>query len=236
MRALLVRVAADKSAGGGRWNGPVNSETNEFVYVSIPEEKTMRAGLEKPYRLLEPALARFGRTLPMSLADRHMHLDPDFTHLTYGDCRERAKQIASKLQKGDLLVFYSGLQDIRGRERLVYALIGLFVIDRIESASQVRPEDWDCNAHTRRIPELVTDDIVVRANPRVSGRLERCIPIGEWRNRAYRVTKPLLDAWGGLSIKDGYLQRSARLPEFKDTERFYRWFKNQGMALVSRNN
>jgi len=134
------------------------------------------------------------------------------------------------------MVFYSWLQDIRSHERLVYALIGLFVIDRIESASQVQPEDWDSNAHTRRIPECITDDIVVRANPGVSGRLERCIPIGEWRDRAYRVTKPLLDAWGGLSIKDGYLQRSARLPEFRDTERFYRWFKNQGVALDSRIN
>jgi len=86
MKGLLVRVAADQSEGGGNWNGPVDSETGEFVYVSIPDDSTMRAGLEKPYRLLEPALARFGQRLPMHLGDRNMHLDPDFSHLTYGDC------------------------------------------------------------------------------------------------------------------------------------------------------
>jgi len=236
MKALLVRVAADQSVVGGEWNGPVDSETKEFVYVSIPDDSTMRAGLEKPYRLLEPALARFGQRLPMHLVDRNMHLDPDFNHLTYGDCRERAKQIGSKLRKGDLLVFYSGLQDIRSRERLVYAVIGLLVIDQIEPASQVQPEDWDSNAHTRRIPECITDDIVVRAIPTVSGRLERCIPIGEWRNKAYRVTKPLLDEWDGPSIKDGYLQRSARLPELPDASRFYCWFQRQSPVLVQRNN
>jgi hypothetical protein len=48
VKGLLVRVAADQSEGGGNWNGPVDSETGEFVYVSIPDDSTMRAGLEKP--------------------------------------------------------------------------------------------------------------------------------------------------------------------------------------------
>jgi hypothetical protein len=86
MKGLLVRVAVDQSVGGGKWNGPVDSETKEFVYVSIPDDNPMRAGLEKPYRLLEPALAQFCLPLPPLLANRNMHLDPDFNHLSYGDC------------------------------------------------------------------------------------------------------------------------------------------------------
>jgi hypothetical protein len=43
-------------------------------------------------------------------------------------------------------------------------------------------------------------------------------------------------AWGGLSVKDGYLQRSARLPKFKDAGRFYRWLLAQGIPLIQRNN
>jgi len=38
-------------------------------------------------------------------------------------------------------------------------------------------------------------DIVVRAKSGVSGRLTQCIPIGEWRDRAYRVRKDLLKTW-----------------------------------------
>lgn len=82
---MLVRVGADLSAGGGSWNGPVDSQTGEFTYVAIPENRPVHAGLEKPYAALVPALARFGVSLPAHLAGRHMHLDPDFDHLTYGE-------------------------------------------------------------------------------------------------------------------------------------------------------
>jgi hypothetical protein len=79
-------------------------------------------------------------------------------------------------------------------------------------------------------------DIVVRAKPGVSGRLRRCIPIGELRDRVYRVRYDLLDAWGGLDIKDGYIHRSVRLPAFHDAARFYRWFLAQKPELIQRNN
>ena len=41
---------------------------------------------------------------------------------------------------------------------------------------------------------------------------------------------------GGLSVKDGYIQRSAKPPIFLKPERFYRWFKQQNIGLVQRNN
>jgi Nucleotide modification associated domain 3 len=82
MNALLVRIGADLSAGGGHWNGPVDSRSNEFVYVPIPETKPVRAGMEKPYKSLVPALSNFGVSLPAHLVSRQMHLDPDFDYLT----------------------------------------------------------------------------------------------------------------------------------------------------------
>ena len=54
---------------------------------------------------------------------------------------------------------------------------------------------WAENAHTRRSNHKV-DDIIVRAKPKASGRLRRVIVIGEWRDRAYRVKRDILDAWG----------------------------------------
>jgi hypothetical protein len=60
--------------------------------------------------------------------------------------------------------------------------------------------------------------------------------IGEFRDGAYRVTRPILEAWGGLSCRDGYLQWSAVLPSFTDAPRFLRWFERQGPELVSANN
>jgi len=72
--------------------------------------------------------------------------------------------------------------------------------------------------------------------PGESGRLKRCIPIGEWRNKAYRVRRDILKAWGGLDINDGWITRSAYLPKFLDTERFYRWFKRQRVPRVQADN
>ena len=42
MRALLVRVGADCTDAGGRWNGPVDRTTGAFAYVPIPEPEPVR--------------------------------------------------------------------------------------------------------------------------------------------------------------------------------------------------
>jgi hypothetical protein len=108
------------------------------------------------------------------------------------------------------------------------------VIHEILPAISVEMSRWWENAHTRRVPGET--DIVVRAKPTVSGRLQTCIPIGEYRDKAYRVKTDLLDEWGDLTVNDGYLQRSARLPAFRHAERFYDWFLQNRVALLKRNN
>ena len=236
MNALLVRVGADLSASGGSWNGPVDSRSWNFVYVAIPESNSVWLGLEKPYADLKPYLSKLGTKLPANLRSRHMHLDPDFDHLTYGDQGKRAEQLCSKLGAGDMIVFYAALADVQNEARLVYAIIGLFVVEDIIFAADVPTGARDTNAHSRRVLAEVAKDVIVRARPGVSGRLERCLPIGEWRDRAYRVRRDLIETWGGLSVKDGYLQRSARLPQFRDPPRFRQWFDAQGPVLRQRNN
>lgn len=236
MKGLLVRVAADQSKSGGHWNGPVDSRSMQFVYVAIPENSESHPRLNKPYSEVNPALAALGSALPPHLATRDMHLDPDFDELTYGDGNERAKQIRAKVGASDLLVFYAGLRAVQPARQLIYALVGLFVVDEIVSALSIPAARRHENAHTRKILRSGVNDIVVRARRDVSGRLERCIPIGDYRERAYRVWPHVLSAWGGLGVKNGYLQRSARLPELSDASKFYDWFLSQGVPLIRRNN
>ena len=165
-----------------------------------------------------------------------MHLDPDFERLTYGDQGERAKQLLSNLGDGDLIVFYAGLSDVRAERGLIYALVGLFVVDSFQLAIDVPPQCRDINAHSRRILQAGADDVIVHAKPGHSGRLTRGLNIGEYRDRAYRVRRDVLDAWGGLSVHDGYLQRSARLPRLLDPPRFLNWFLSQKPQLIAANN
>lgn len=165
-----------------------------------------------------------------------MHLDPDFEYLTYGDVGDRRGSEIRRLEEDDLLVFYAGLRPCRPcDQRLIYAIVGLFVVDEVVDAADVPRHRWPENAHTRK-RKGGASDIVVRAKPGVSGRLRRCLPIGEYRDRAYRARRDLLEAWGGLSVADGYIQRSARPPRFLDAERFYLWFQEQGPELIEANN
>lgn len=245
MKGLLVRVAVDQAYGG--WNAPVDPDTGRFVYVPIPEVigSRFQQGLRRPYAEVLPFLESFASDyglglgtdlrFPSALRRRSMHLDPDFDELTYGDAMRRGSGMVG-MTGGDLVVFYGGFRPIRPcGHTLVYALLGLYVVDEVVRLRDVPAKRWGENAHTRKA-RRGPDDVIVRAKPGLSGRLDRCIPIGEWRTGAYRVCKGLLDKWGGLSVKNGFIQRSAVPPSFLDPRRFCQWFLKQGVVLLERNN
>lgn len=244
MRAILIRVGIDHEYGG--WNAPVDPVSGRFVYVPIPEKQEPLNHLVRLYDEVVPALASFSsalhlgdglmRELPCNLPRGPMHLDPDFEHLTYGDNGANRGAKLKRFGDGDLLVFYAGLRPTGDNgKRLMYALVGLFVTKEVVEAVRVPKELWHQNAHTRK-RKIGEPDIIVRAKRGKSGRLERAIPIGEWRDGAYRVTNKLLADWGGLEVKDGFIQRSVSPPSFLKPERFYRWFLNQEVPLLERNN
>jgi hypothetical protein len=153
----------------------------------------------------------------------------------YGDNGKRRGSAIAKLASDDLLVFYAGMRSITPPRKLQYALVGLFVIQGVVPAIEVPPERRHENAHTRWT-EISENDVVVRGKPGLSGRFNRSIPIGEWRDNAYRVCRDLEESWGGLTVKNGYIQRSVVPPAFIDAEKFYVWFRQQGITLTPRNN
>jgi hypothetical protein len=226
---LLVRVGADLSPSGGGFNAPVDTATGEFLYVGIPETQPVVAGWEHPYARLSDKLARMGTPLPASLRGRNMHHDPDFAHCTYGDHGRRAVQLA-RLVRGDMVVFYAGLRAIRDRS-LVYALVGHLTVARSVPATELTDPSLNVHAQRQLVP---ADDVVAVGTRRGSGRYVRCIPIGVFRDGAYRVRRELLDAWGGLSVKNGFLQRSAGFPRLLDPGRFTDWLDAQHVRLVRR--
>lgn len=242
MNGVLVRVAIDQSTKGGMWNGPMNPKTGEFIYIPIPdkEDKRYPSGLQRSFKEVLPTLDEFvvkhkisDLGFPGSLLNRSMHLDPDFEHLTYGDNGKKQGRALKGLTKGDFVVFFSSLSSVIDNQ-LVYALIGFYEIQENIAASNVTPERYHENAHTRWQPIRETD-IIIRANPNTSGRLKKCIPIGEYRDRAYRVTKKIEKAWGGLQVRNGFLQRRVT-PRFTNPEAFRKWFDSQNVTLVHSNN
>ena len=253
MKAILVRVGVDHVYG--HWNAPADPASRHFVYCPIPDStrqaagsgrgKYYRAGCRRDYAPYYVAFEQFLREyapagmklphFPLHLLDCCPHVDPDFEYLTFGDNGERRGSGLKGLRRGDLLVFYAGLRSLIEGQRLIYALIGLYVVDKVTLARSVPATLHDHNAHTRWT-RISKKDIIVWADPRHSGRLLRYILIGEWRDRAYRVRRDILKAWGGLSVKGGYIQRSGVPPRFLDPERFCKWFQRQGAQLVKQNN
>lgn len=245
MNAILVRVGVDHAYG--RWNAPADPATGQFVFVPIPDSvtKKYRPGSQRRFDEIVAPLSEFAAryksdkpsiyNCPEPLRQLNMHLDPDFQYLTYGDNGMRRGAGIAKLAPGDVLVFYSGLRSIQYPNQLIYALVGLFVVEEVTRAIAVPGKRRHENAHTRWTI-ISENDIVVRGKRGLSGRFDRFIPIGEWRDGAYRVCRHIEKAWGGLTVKNGYIQRSAVPPMFLNAERFYEWFQQQRINLQERNN
>jgi len=241
-RGLLVRIGIDKTSGG--WNAPVNPDNKRFIFVPIkddpynPSGRYIRGG-KRTYDEVLRDLAKFAREcgqsdhscfrLPQHLRACPMHLDPDFLDLTYGERPQRARKL-TQFGEDDFIAFYAGLRPLRGRD-LIYGLIGLFVLAGPPlEVSAVPASDRLRNAHTRWL-NVEKGDIVVRAKPEQSGLFERCIPIGDWYDKAYRVRKELLEEWGDLYVRKGWIQRSANPPEFKCPDKFRKWLEKQHVRL-----
>jgi hypothetical protein len=251
MNAHLVRVGIDSTDASGGFNAPMNPETKEFAYVPIIEPRDIIGNLNRTFQEFKDPCRKLGLSLPSRLWNKNAHVDPDFSELTYGDVdgtdvstgknNHRGRPLRNA-QENDILVFYAGLREIHkisNHGRIVDAIIGLYVVQESVSASKfAKGGSNDGNAHTRC--EHNDADIVIIAKRTISGRLDKCIPIGEYRDNAHRVSKNILADWGDLYVNDGYIQRSARLPKFKDPERFYKWFNehivNQRINLIPRNN
>jgi hypothetical protein len=118
----------------------------------------------------------------------------------------------------------------------VYAIVGVLRVERVIDAIAFPEEEWHRNAHTRRVLKSYADEVIVLGSRSGSGRLTQAITIGEYRGRAYRVTEKLLRAWEGLTVNDGYLQRSANFPFITKPIEFMRWWMNQNPTLIATNN
>jgi hypothetical protein len=127
MKVALLRVGIDSGSGGTQ--GPLFCD-GSFEFVPIPDT----SGIDE--RTYGNTLGRSGRALVEYLPERlqarltsqAMHVDPEFGTFTYGDPTS-PKAGLRRLDPGDILAFYAGLQgwncDVPGG----LFLIGYFVVE-----------------------------------------------------------------------------------------------------------
>lgn len=238
-KGLLMRVGIDQTYGN--YNAPINPSTNDYMYLPIPQGNDFISGMETTYATALPYFESWCQTnhTKIEFLKHHnfegCHLDPDFDHSTYGDQATGRGLRVGELNEGDFIAFFASFKPItKCDHNLIYALYGIMVVDKVLRVSEIPENEFHKNAHTR-VNKKNPDHWVVFANPSLSGRFNRAIPIGEFRNGSYRVKKEVLDVWGDIGVKDGFIQRSVCPPWFTKPERFLKWLEDQQVKLTNSN-
>lgn len=140
MKMALLRVGID--SGCGQMQGPLFLD-GSFEYVPIPDSEY---GIDS--RTYGSLISRHGRPLveyfPLRrrarMKDMPVHVDPEFKTFTYGD-PSRLKSGLQYLGKGDMLVFYCGLegQDFDCAPALY--LMGYFEVQAAGRATDFGPNE-----------------------------------------------------------------------------------------------
>jgi len=222
VKAMLLRVGMDKGTDGAL--APLFSD-GSFVHIP-PSEWSPTTREQRTY------LTTIGWNgcplaiyLPKRVGTRVLHDDPEFVTCTYGDASAKRRYIL-RLHKGDLLVFYAGLQPFHAqRHETALYLIGYFTVDRIIDFNELSsPEIEAChkryphNAHMKQsvpTPDLV---IVVGDSTR-STMLDKAVRISEARPmKSGRMGQAIsTEAERALGIH-GFIERSIP-PRFVQGER-----------------
>ena len=247
MKGILLRVGCDQTTAGGSWNAPVNPVSWKYAYVPIPGDEVMHEHITQcpTYEMFESSVKKLGVTLPVNLSFKvKVHLDPDFESLTFGEpfIKENRKlssrgQIINQLDVGDFIAFFAAFRPTQNGYKypLAYCLFGIFHIYRKTYVKELSITERKQCAHGRR--KKSECDLVVWANSENSGRFRQAIPIGEYRQNAYRVKQELLVEWGGVNVKNGYIQRSVRPPFFNNPQQFLDWLsrRSENSHLIRQN-
>jgi hypothetical protein len=186
-RAIAINVGANTNLPGVR--GPIFPD-GRFEYVPIPERRPTTETIPT-YGDLD---ARLAIDLPERLFDRPIHLDPSFagypfcTTYTYGDEHGVKAGPLSRLEPGDLLLFYATLDrhgepaDAAGWIAPDWGayLVGEFRVERAVTGDEyerlpaAERERFATNAHVRREP---FDAKVLVAGDEGSTLYDRAVPL-----------------------------------------------------------
>jgi hypothetical protein len=199
-RVLLIGVGAD---GTNTKPLPPIYDDGTFEYVPIPETQTETAE-SKNYQNWEftyqntTAASYFRRIRPSKddgwigdekFSEHPFHRDPNFGSLTFGDKKGNngTGGELEKLQQGDILGFYAGLQ---GRGRKHRYIIGYFTVTEVtdldQHCSEQRQEllnEHPENAHSMRYQgegQLKHRDVVIVDGKQPGGLLTEAIQISSF--------------------------------------------------------
>lgn len=203
MTVALIGIGADST--NATPTPPVYSD-GTFEYIPIPEsEPTVESQTygSTPLRHQSRSMATYLDGIDPDgnsqfsitgekLATWPLHHDPNFVTLTYGETQSRGAYTAllRSLTSGDLIAFYTGLQNDNDPFTHRY-LIGYFTVDRVVDLSTIDTDSTDtvsahvdgleANAHVKRFQKTgqIDPNAVLIDGKTPGGRLREAIPISQ---------------------------------------------------------
>jgi hypothetical protein len=129
MKVAMLRIGIDTGAGG--IHGPLFHD-GSFDYIPIPDAFGGSGVDERTYgnttSLKERKLVEYFReSRRVAMANQPIHFDPEFVTFTYGDPTP-PKAGLRRLEKGDMLIFYCGLEGWDFRSEPALYLMGYFEV------------------------------------------------------------------------------------------------------------
>ncbi len=229
-KAVLLRVGIDSGCGGIQ--SPL-FEDGSFEFICIPDNK--RVSVHKYGKLVgkngRPHSDYFPARKQSVAAEQHIHLDPEFETFTYGD-PTIPKRSLQKLERGDYLIFYCGLQewdeDSGWRADVPPALYiaGYFVVEMAGLATEftktTRKKVFGKNFHVRypTVFDKQRDELVLvkgGAESRLLKKAHRISSVGKDRaGKPLKVLSPEMQKVFGTFDGKVSIQRSP--PRWIDSE------------------
>jgi putative DNA base modification enzyme with NMAD domain len=218
LQVFLLRVGIDTGSGG--IHGPVFSD-GRFEFIPIPDGK-----ISTEERTYGNTVGRYGRRFVEYFPSQRqavrtatrMHVDPEFQSFTYGDPTAPKRGLLD-LRRGDLLVFYAGLQawPVNSDPAALY-IVGYFEVSLVGLASMftaAQIEEFSLNSHVRQPAVFASQRdrlILIKGGPG-SRLLERVgEPISEYGVNVVGqplkvLSRSMFEVFGGFGGRNS-LQRS----------------------------
>lgn len=217
MQVVLLRVSIDTGSGG--IHSPL-FKNGSFELLPIPDRFRKSGVSSQTYgntrgKYGKKLIAYFPKRLRKSRHDTRIHADPDFKTFTYGD-PTLLKGRLRELKKGDVLVFYAGLQGWEFESEPALYIVGYFEVAKAGVATDFSKQEikevFGKNFHVRH--KLVFEDqkdrlVLVKGGPKSKflKRAELISVMGTDRNgRPLKVLSPKMqkifgDFDGRISIQ-----------------------------------
>jgi Nucleotide modification associated domain 3 len=211
MKALLLRVGIDKGTDGAL--APIFSNgTFEYIPLSEKNQNTQETKTFNNTKGVNGVY--FSHYLPKKIENRKLHFDPEFETFTYGDQTAKRNYLL-KLNKNDLIVFYSGLTP---HENQIYEeglyIIGYFTVENVIDFNTLSGDETiyqskilKNNAHIKS--NSLENLVIIKGQNKSSKLIEKAILISQKKlnkiGRHYHAVSPTMEKLLGIT---GSIQRS----------------------------